>query len=132
MESFFSWLTSIVGAGPAHMEQVWDYRAGHDPSLTCNLGCYRQAEEITALTCSSEAQLMTLTGEGRDIHIWNVRTRYAVFIYRETMSAVLDWLPDASLKISTSTDRVFYIWDVWTQAQKQPGVGVYYSPGSAS
>ncbi|GLV57301.1 hypothetical protein KDH_41370 [Dictyobacter sp. S3.2.2.5] len=133
MESFFSWLTSIVGAGSAYMEQVWDYRAGPDPSsIICNLVCYHQAEEVTALTCSSETRVMASTGEDQDIHIWNVRTRYAVFVYRETMSAVLDWLPDASLKISTSTERVLYIWDVWTQAQKQPGVGVYYSPGSAS
>lgn len=136
MENLFAWMTSIVGAGLAHMERVWDYHPGPDPSMACGWAHYGQAEEITTFTCSSEVRLLTSAGDDHGaIHIWNVRTRYAVLIYRETMSAVLDRLPDASLKISTSTERVLYFWDIWTsscvQAPKQPGVGVY-SSGSAS
>lgn len=135
MENFFAWLASIAGAGPVCTEQVWDCRAGPDPSEACNLTCYSHAEEITALTCSSEALLMTSASEGHAIHTWNVQTRYAVLIYRETVNAVLDWLPDATMVLSTSIDRVLYIRDVWTsyciQAQKQPD-GSIYSSGSAS
>ncbi|GHO87256.1 WD40 repeat domain-containing protein [Dictyobacter formicarum] len=135
MGNFFAWLASIAGASPVYAEQLWDCRAGLDPSVVGNLNYYSHAEGITALTCSSDTWLVASASEDHAIHIWNVQTRYAVLIYRETVNAVLAWLPDATLSIFTSTDRVLYIWDVWTnscvQTQKQSG-GRILSSGSAS